>query len=38
MSGRLGSLLVVVTGVVWTALRCWPLLHDCCTDCVIIPV
>ena len=34
MSGRLGSLLVVVTGVVWAALRCWPL-QNCCTDCVI---
>ena len=27
MSGRLGRLLVVVTGVVWTALHC--------TDCTI---
>jgi hypothetical protein len=34
MSGRLSILLVVVTGVVRAALRCWPL-HDCCTDCVI---
>jgi hypothetical protein len=34
MSGRLGSLLIVVTGVVWAALRCWPL-QNCCTDCVI---
>ena len=33
MSDRLGALLVVVTGVVWAALRCWPL-HGC-ADCVV---
>jgi len=33
MSDGLGCLLVVVTGVVWAALRHWPL--NICTDCFL---
>jgi len=32
MRDRLGGLLVLVTGVLWSALRCWPLV---CVDYVI---
>jgi len=33
ISDGLGCLLVVVTGVVWAALRHWPL--NICTDCFL---